>query len=82
MPTFILESGATYPWNSSSEDISVQSHGEAVFNSDHVWAADRASISTGVWTLSACISVVQYYENVGGGTQRALVFGFRTKVEF
>jgi porin len=26
--------------------------------------------------------VVQYYENVGGGTQRAVVFGFRTKVEF
>jgi carbohydrate-selective porin OprB len=26
--------------------------------------------------------VVQYYENVGGGTQRVVVFGFRTKVEF
>jgi porin len=26
--------------------------------------------------------VVQYYENVGGGTRRAVVFGFRTKVEF
>src|SRR5467141_5107006 len=26
--------------------------------------------------------VVQYYANVGGGTQRAVVFGFRTKVEF
>jgi porin len=26
--------------------------------------------------------VVQYYANVGGRTQRALVFGFRTKVEF
>jgi porin len=26
--------------------------------------------------------VVQYYENVGGGTHRAMVFGFRTKVEF
>jgi carbohydrate-selective porin OprB len=26
--------------------------------------------------------VVQYYANVGGRTQRAVVFGFRTKVEF
>jgi porin len=26
--------------------------------------------------------VVQYYENVGGGAQRAVVFGFRTKMEF
>jgi hypothetical protein len=26
--------------------------------------------------------VVQYYANVGGGVQRAVVFRFRTKVEF
>jgi hypothetical protein len=26
--------------------------------------------------------VIQYYGNVGGGSQRAVVFGFRTKVEF
>ena len=26
--------------------------------------------------------VVQYYANVGGGAQRAVVFGFRTKVDF
>jgi porin len=26
--------------------------------------------------------VVQYFENVGGGAQHAVVFGFRTKVEF
>jgi porin len=26
--------------------------------------------------------VIQYYANVGGGTQRVVVFGFRTKVEF
>jgi porin len=26
--------------------------------------------------------VIQYYSNVGGRTQRAVVFGFRTKVEF
>ena len=26
--------------------------------------------------------VIQYYANVGGGTQRAVVFGFRTKMEF
>ena len=26
--------------------------------------------------------VVQYYANVGGGAQRAVVFGFRTKIEF
>ena len=26
--------------------------------------------------------VIQYYANVGGGVRRAVVFGFRTKVEF
>jgi len=26
--------------------------------------------------------VIQYYANVGGGVQGAVVFGFRTKVEF
>jgi porin len=26
--------------------------------------------------------VIQCYENVGGGVQRAVVFGFRTKIEF
>jgi hypothetical protein len=26
--------------------------------------------------------VIQYYANVGGATNRAVVFGFRTKVEF
>ena len=26
--------------------------------------------------------VIQYYENVGGGSGHAVVFGFRTKVEF
>jgi porin len=26
--------------------------------------------------------VIQYYANVGGGAERAVVFGFRTKVEF
>ena len=26
--------------------------------------------------------VIQYYANVGGGSQRAVVLGFRTKVEF
>ena len=26
--------------------------------------------------------VIQYYANVGGGVQRAVVVGFRTKVEF
>jgi porin len=26
--------------------------------------------------------VVQYYANVGGGARRAVVFGFRTKLEF
>ena len=26
--------------------------------------------------------VVQYYADVGGGPQRAVVFGFRTKIEF
>jgi len=26
--------------------------------------------------------VFQYYANVGGGSQRAVVFGFRTKMEF
>ncbi len=26
--------------------------------------------------------VIQYYANVGGGTRRAVVFGFRAKVDF
>jgi len=26
--------------------------------------------------------VIQYYANAGGGAQRAVVIGFRTKVEF
>ena len=26
--------------------------------------------------------VIQYYANVGGGVQRAVVFGFRTQVDF
>ncbi|HXJ40608.1 MAG TPA: hypothetical protein VNH18_15115, partial [Bryobacteraceae bacterium] len=26
--------------------------------------------------------VIQYYANVGGGAQHAVVFGFRTKIEF
>jgi len=26
--------------------------------------------------------VIQYYANVGGGSQRAVVFGFRAKIEF
>jgi porin len=26
--------------------------------------------------------VIQYYANAGGGVQRTVVFGFRTKVEF
>jgi len=26
--------------------------------------------------------IIQYYANVGGGTHRAVVFGFRVKVEF
>jgi porin len=26
--------------------------------------------------------VIQYYANVGGGAQRAVIFGFRAKVEF
>jgi carbohydrate-selective porin OprB len=26
--------------------------------------------------------VIQYYANVGGSAQRAVVFGFRTKIEF
>jgi len=26
--------------------------------------------------------VIQYYANVGGGARQAVVFGFRTKVEF
>ncbi len=28
------------------------------------------------------LPVIQYYANVGGATSRAVVFGFRTKVEF
>jgi carbohydrate-selective porin OprB len=49
------------------------------------WKTERA------WECNALLDVapmlllqpvVQYYTNVGGGPQRAVVFGFRTKVEF
>jgi porin len=36
----------------------------------------------GVLPMLLLQPVIQYYANVGGGTQRAVVFGFRTKLEF
>jgi carbohydrate-selective porin OprB len=49
------------------------------------WKAERAlecNVLLDVAPMLLLQPVVQYYANVGGGAQRAVVFGFRTKVEF
>ena len=40
------------------------------------------NVLLGVGPMLLLQPVIQYYANVGGGVQRAVVFGFRTKVEF
>jgi porin len=49
------------------------------------WKAEQGvefNILLSVLPMTFVQPVVQYYANAGGGTQRAVVFGFRTKVEF
>ena len=49
------------------------------------WKAERAvecNVLLDVAPMVLLQPVVQYYANVGGGPQRAVVFGFRTKIEF
>jgi porin len=49
------------------------------------WKAERAvecNVLLDVAPMLLLQPVVQYYANVGGGPQRAVVFGFRTKIEF
>ena len=49
------------------------------------WKAERAvecNVLLDVAPMLLLQPVVQYYANVGGGLQRAVVFGFRTKIEF
>jgi porin len=49
------------------------------------WKAERAlecNVLLDVAPMLLLQPVVQYYTNVGGGSHRAVVFGFRTKVEF
>jgi porin len=49
------------------------------------WKAERAvecNVLLDVAPMLLLQPVVQYYANVGGGRQRAVVFGFRTKIEF
>jgi carbohydrate-selective porin OprB len=49
------------------------------------WKSERAlecNVLLDVAPMLLLQPVVQYYANVGGGAQRAVVFGFRTKVEF
>jgi hypothetical protein len=40
------------------------------------------NVLLGVGRILLLQPVIQYYANVGGGTNHAVVFGFRTKVEF
>jgi len=49
------------------------------------WKAERAVECNALLDVAPMLllqPVVQYYANVGGGPQRAVVFGFRTKIEF
>jgi hypothetical protein len=49
------------------------------------WKAEHGAefnVLLGVGPMLLLQPVIQYYANVGGGAQRAVVFGFRTKVEF
>jgi porin len=49
------------------------------------WKAERAvecNVLLDVAPMLLLQPVVQYYANVGGGRQRAVVIGFRTKIEF
>jgi porin len=49
------------------------------------WKAERAVECNALLDVAPMLRlqpVVQYYANVGGGPQRAVVFGFRTKIEF
>jgi porin len=49
------------------------------------WKAERAvecNILLDVAPMLTLQPVVQYYTNVAGSSQRAVVFGFRTRVEF
>jgi carbohydrate-selective porin OprB len=49
------------------------------------WKAERAVECNALLDVAPMLllqPVVQYYANVGGGRQRAVVFGFRTKIEF
>ena len=52
---------------------------------DRPWKAEQGIELNGLFTVLPMMfvqPVVQYYANAGGGTQRAVVFGFRSKVEF
>jgi aspartate ammonia-lyase len=53
--------------------------GEVDVPADKLWGAQTQRSLEHALLLQP---VVQYYANVGGGAHRAVVFGFRTKVEF
>jgi carbohydrate-selective porin OprB len=51
----------------------------------HSWKSEHALECNALLDVAPMLllqPVVQYYTSVGGGPQRAVVFGFRTKVEF
>jgi porin len=54
-------------------------HGVPAWKSEH---GAEFNVLLDVAPMLLLQPVVQYYANVGGGVQRALVVGFRTKVEF
>ena len=49
------------------------------------WRTEQAvefNTLIGVLPMMYLQPVIQYFANDGGGSQRSLVFGFRTKIEF
>jgi len=54
-------------------------HGAPAFKQEH---GVEFNTLVDILPMALLHPVIQYYANVGGGTQRAVVFGFRAKVDF
>jgi carbohydrate-selective porin OprB len=83
-----ISKSAEHPWFNFSVFIQTFATGARVIVGAHDILAKHTEQGLEFNTLLDVLPmlllqpVVQYYANVGGGTQRAVVFGFRTKVEF